>query len=133
MSLILTTVAAVAGLALYAKTQSALCLMFGLENLVDFASSAIVLWRFYCPGELTKAREEFLMKREERASIGISFILLVLGIFVISAALDDLVGGAETQSDLKIVKVGRKRRCPAHVVAPEILTYFFRFIRSSHL
>ena len=77
--------------------------MFGLENCVDFLSSVIVLWRFYCPGEVTKEREAFLQKREERASIGISFILTLLGIFVIGAAIDGLRGGPETEQDLKVV------------------------------
>jgi peptidoglycan/LPS O-acetylase OafA/YrhL len=66
-------------------------------------SSVIVLWRFYVPGKMTKEREEELMKREERASMGISFILVLLGIGVMAAALDDLGGGPESPKDLKVV------------------------------
>jgi divalent metal cation (Fe/Co/Zn/Cd) transporter len=76
-----------------------------LENCVDFLSSVVVLWRFYCPGEMTKEREEFLQKREKRASMAISFVLMLLGIAVISAAADDMAGGKETNSDLNIVMV----------------------------
>ncbi len=62
-----------------------------------------MLWRFYCPGEVTKAREELLQKREKRASMAISFILMLLGVGVIAAAGDDLAKGAETERNLQIV------------------------------
>jgi divalent metal cation (Fe/Co/Zn/Cd) transporter len=72
---------------------------------VDFLSSVVVLWRFYCPGEITKAREEHLQKREERASMAISFILMLLGISVIAAAADDMANGEESIQDLDNVMV----------------------------
>lgn len=65
----------------------------------------MVLWRFYCPGEVTKAREELLQKREKRASMAISFILILLGIGVMAAAAEDLSGGAEPKDELDIVLV----------------------------
>ena len=86
-------------------TGSALCLVFGLENCVDFLSSVVVLWRFYCPGQVTKEREALLQKRETRASIAISFILMLLGIAVTASAGNDLANGAETEKNLKIVMV----------------------------
>lgn len=76
-----------------------------MENCVDFLSSVVVLWRFYCPGELTKERVELLQKREKRASMAISFILMLLGVGVIAAAADDLAHGAETENDLNTVMV----------------------------
>lgn len=52
---------------------------------------------------MTKEREELLQKREKRASMAISFILMLLGVAVVSAAADDIAKGAETENDLKIV------------------------------
>lgn len=46
-----------------------------------------------------------LHKRETRASVAISFILILLGIAVITSAADDLVKGAETEQNLRIVMV----------------------------
>jgi hypothetical protein len=54
---------------------------------------------------MTKEREDLLHKREKRASMGISFILMLLGIGVVAAAADDLAGGPETPYDLEIVLV----------------------------
>lgn len=105
ISVVLTAGAAFAGIVFFTVTGSALCLVFGLENCVDFLSSVVVLWRFYCPGEITKAREEFLQKREKRASMAISFILVLLGVGVMAAAADDLSGGAEPNDELNVVLV----------------------------
>jgi hypothetical protein len=52
---------------------------------------------------MTKEREELLQKRETRASMAISFILMLLGVGVIATAADDLAGGAETAYDLEVV------------------------------
>jgi divalent metal cation (Fe/Co/Zn/Cd) transporter len=103
VSVLLTFIAAFTGLTFYIASGSALCLVFGLENCVDFLSSVVVLWRFYCPGKVTAEQEELLKKREKRASIAISFILIALGISVISAAVDDLVTGAENEYELQLV------------------------------
>lgn len=77
--------------------------MFGLENCVDLFSSVVVLWRFFIPGELTKELEDHLQKREERASMAISFILVLLGIFVMGGAFDALVSGSEDETDMSLV------------------------------
>ena len=82
-----------------------MCLVFGLENVVDFLSSVVVFWRFYCPGNMSKEVEEHLHKREKRASIAISFILTLLGLGVITTAIDDIKKGPETNEELKIVYV----------------------------
>jgi len=103
ISVLLTLLAAIGGLVFYVETGSALCLVFGLENCVDFMSSVVVLWRFYCPGELTEERNKQLLHREKRASMAISFILILLGLGVIVAAADDLSNGAESARDLRIV------------------------------
>lgn len=52
---------------------------------------------------MTKEREELLRKREKRASMAISVILVLLGISVVSSAADDLAGGAEDSTNLTIV------------------------------
>lgn len=105
ISVIVEAGAAFAGLLYFSLTGSALCLVFGLENCVDFLSSVVVLWRFYCPGQVTKEREAILHKREARASMAISFILMLLGIAVVASAGDDLAKGAESEQNLKIVMV----------------------------
>jgi divalent metal cation (Fe/Co/Zn/Cd) transporter len=103
VSLLFTTVAAVAGIAYYMVAGSALCLVFGLENCVDFLSSVVVLWRFFSPGKLTAEREEKLQNRELRASTAISFILMLLGLIVITTSSYDLKNGAENQYELTLV------------------------------
>eukprot|EP00975_Prorocentrum_lima_P007824 1677219-Prorocentrum_lima.AAC.1 len=44
VSLVLTIIAAIGGIVGYFKADSTLILAFGLENVVDFISSAVVLW-----------------------------------------------------------------------------------------
>jgi divalent metal cation (Fe/Co/Zn/Cd) transporter len=80
-------------------------LVYGLQNCVDFLSSVVVLWRFYCPGEMTKEREELLQKRETRASMAISFVFILLGFAVIGAAATELVRGEEANKDMTSVMV----------------------------
>ena len=75
-------------------------LLYGLENFVDFISSAVVLWRFYAPGELTKEREAILNQRGDRAAVAISFLILILGCLVIPAAVADLHGGTPSEEDV---------------------------------
>lgn len=84
-------------------TGSSLILCYGLENLVDFLSSMVVMWRFYCPGGHGKdpTREALLMKREKRASMAISFILVLLGLAVLIAALEDFTHGEESLDNLR--------------------------------
>lgn len=91
---------------LYAQSNgSVLCLVFGLENVVDLLSDFVVVWRFYSPGRLTREHEELLQRRELRASVAISFILVLLGLSVIATSLDDFVSGPETDQELKAVIV----------------------------
>lgn len=86
ISIIVTLVSAIVGITDYKSTKSSLMLCYGLENCVDFVSSAVVLWRFHNPddsGEIT------LRMREKRASVAISFILFVLGFGITVAAMHD--------------------------------------------
>jgi len=101
-SVFVTVAAAVTGILLFLKTGSALLLCYGLENCVDFLSSVVVLWRFYCPHS-TPEIEAKLRHREKRASIAISFILFLLGTGIMATAIDDFVNGAETPDELRIV------------------------------
>lgn len=103
VSVFCTFIAAFIGIGFYVTAGSALCLVFGLENVVDFLSSVVVLWRFFTPRKITPEREELLRKRELRSSTLISFILILLGIGVISSASYDLVNGAENDYDLQLV------------------------------
>lgn len=91
VSLIVTTIAAIVGIVGYVKTESTLILAYGLENLVDFLSSAVVLWRFYCPRGVDEEKLAKLQKREERASVAISMIIGILGIFVTAIGVLDLL------------------------------------------
>ena len=79
-------------------------LVFGLENLVDFLSSVVVLWRFWASGKMTKEREKTLKRRELRASMAISFIMIILGIGIIATSSHDIAVGKDGNShDLDIV------------------------------
>lgn len=89
VSLICTIIAAIGGIVGFKKTESTLILTFGLENLVDFMSSVVVLWRFYCPHGFDEVKIAKLQKREERASLAISIIIGILGIFILSVAIYD--------------------------------------------
>jgi len=100
ISLVVTVFAAVGGIIGYMSSGSSLVLVYGLENMVDFLSSAVVLWRFYCPSGADEETEKLLARREKRASIAISFILGLLGIFVIGAAAVDFAEGQEESASL---------------------------------
>jgi divalent metal cation (Fe/Co/Zn/Cd) transporter len=79
------------------KTDSTLILAFGLENVVDFTSSAIVLWRFYCPHGCDEAKMAKLKKREERASVAISMVIGILGLFIFCVAIFDFLQNDDEQ------------------------------------
>lgn len=84
----------------YYKLDSSLILVYGLENMVDFLSSAIVLWRFFLPASSDAAEEARLLSREKRASIGISFVLAVLGLGTIFTSSEDFAAGKEELENL---------------------------------
>jgi len=77
--------------------------VYGLENAVDFLSSVVVLWRFFAPASVSPELERKLHRREKRASMAISFILVMLGIGIIGAAAADIARGQEDPDDLKKV------------------------------
>jgi len=87
-SIIITAAAAISGVAAYITSKSSLMLCFGLENCLDLFSSAVVLWRFYKPGD-SEERISLLKKREKRASVAITVIILLLGFMVTIMALVD--------------------------------------------
>lgn len=58
-----------------------------------------MLWRFYAPYQLDEALEAKLKGREVRASVAISFILILLGIQVIVAASSDMAKGQQDETD----------------------------------
>lgn len=105
ISTLLTLIFCVLGILYYTSTRSSLCLVFGLENMVDFMSSVVVLWRFWASGTLTKEREKILKRRELRASMAISLILILLGMGVIATSSYDINKGAETDSQMETVLV----------------------------
>ena len=61
------------------------------------------MWRFYLPHK-DPDREALLMKREKRASVAISFILALLGLAVLIAALEDFAH-QETKANLRIISI----------------------------
>lgn len=91
VSLVCTLIAAIGGVVGFSKTESTLILAFGLENFVDFVSSVVVLWRFYCPHGADEAYLAKLQKREERASLAISIVIGLLGLFVFSIGIVDIM------------------------------------------
>jgi hypothetical protein len=67
-------------------------------------SSIVVLWRFYAPGHITKEREKILKRRELRASMAISLILILLGFGVIATSSYDIaMGPATNQIEMNVV------------------------------
>lgn len=78
--------------------DSTLALVYGLENFVDFLSSAVVLWRFFARGKVNDEVEKKLKRRERRAELAISLVLLVLGMAITVTALNDLCAG-QTKED----------------------------------
>lgn len=62
---------------------------------MDLVSDLVVVWRFYCPADLNADVEELLKKREKRASVAISMVLVLLGVDIISTAIHDLRKGEE--------------------------------------
>jgi len=105
ISLIITKVFAITGIFFYSTSGSTMCLTFGLENLVDFLSSLVVLWRFWASGEMNKEREKKLQRRELRASMAISLILMLLGMGVIGTSSYDISSGPGLGHDLDIILI----------------------------
>lgn len=68
LSCIITAFASIIGFATFAAAHSPAMLGFGMENLVDLASSAVVVWRFYVAGEgeVTPELTAKLDSREKR-------------------------------------------------------------------
>lgn len=103
ISLIITLIAGIGGIAAYYKLNSSLILVYGLENMVDFISSAIVLWRFYLPASSDPAEEARLLSREKRASVGISIVFVMLGFGTILTASEDFEAGEEQLENLDVL------------------------------
>ncbi len=99
ISLLITFSAAIGGIVASIQLNSSLMLVYGLENVVDFISSAIVLWRFFLPAA-TPLQEARLKAREKRASIGISMVLALLGGGTIITASEDFASGPEVLSNV---------------------------------
>lgn len=100
-------VATVTGIVVSVLTGSSLMLSYGLENAVDLVSDLVVLWRFYCPGDVDDATQRKLERREERAGVAISFSLLISGCLTVAGAATDfnrggLEGVGESQVTLLI-------------------------------
>lgn len=77
-----------------------MCLAYGIENLGDCLSSAVVLWRFFAPTTLNDAMERKLQRREQRADVTISAILVGLGLGVVIPAMVDAGQGAENVQEM---------------------------------
>ena len=102
VSLVLTVIAAVCGIAVAAAADSAALLAFGLENLVDSFSSVLVLWRFWGGGVGKVASELELETREKRASVGIAFSFLILA-FVVGGVAAAHLSSNEQPDQLKLL------------------------------
>jgi len=103
ISLALTLLAAVGGIVAYKILDDSLLFVYGLENCVDFISSAIVVWRFNKPEKGDhEARKALLEAREKRAEIGISMILAMLGFGSIIVSSEDFSKGYEEEDDAQL-------------------------------
>jgi divalent metal cation (Fe/Co/Zn/Cd) transporter len=105
ISLIITVIAAVGGLIGANRMDNSLLLVYGLENCVDFFSSAIVLWRFYLPSSSDAADEARLLGREKRASIAISMVLAILGFGTILTSTEDFISGEGRIEDADVLNM----------------------------
>uniref|UniRef100_A0A7S2LRC3 Cation efflux protein transmembrane domain-containing protein n=1 Tax=Leptocylindrus danicus TaxID=163516 RepID=A0A7S2LRC3_9STRA len=94
-SCVVTLVAAIAGVIAYMNTSSTSLLSFGLENFIDLISSVIVLWRFFTPHPdgVNEDLPKHLLKREKRASVGISFVMIILAWALFIASIDHFERG----------------------------------------
>lgn len=99
ISLVVTIIAAIVGVVGSVSLQSPLLLVYGLENFIDFFSSAIVVWRFYTPSsqlnEQDADRDARLEAREKRASVAITVVIATLGFSAILSSVNNLVDGDE--------------------------------------
>jgi hypothetical protein len=77
--------------------------VYGLENLVDFVSSCVVLWRFFAPTSVDAILEQKLNQREERASIAISFLMVALGLCIIMTSVSDFSRGQEESDNVNAI------------------------------
>lgn len=117
VSIVITLIAAIIGIVGYFKLGDSLILIYGLENIVDFFSSAIVLWRFNlpppqpttttannnnnCQMDTTDEQQQndALARREKRASIGVSIVLAILGFSGIITSIQELGKGAKEDEE----------------------------------
>jgi len=103
ISLALTLLAAIGGIVAYQVLDDSLLFVYGLENCVDFISSAIVVWRFNKPEKGDhEARKALLEAREKRAEIGISIILAILGFGSIIVSSEDFSKGFEEEDETQL-------------------------------
>lgn len=97
--MVITIIAAIVGIVGSLRLESPLLLVYGLENIIDFFSSAIVVWRFYTPSselnEQDSDRDARLEAREKRASVAITLVITMLGISAILSSVNNLVDGDE--------------------------------------
>jgi hypothetical protein len=110
VSIVITLIAAIVGIIGYTTLDDSLILIYGLENVVDFFSSAIVLWRFNDHSSSSSSsssntmsvggdeeqqtiHNDILLKREKRASIGVSIVLAILGFGGTITSIEDLIKG----------------------------------------
>mmetsp|Transcript_5203 Transcript_5203/g.7674 ORF Transcript_5203/g.7674 Transcript_5203/m.7674 type:complete len:258 (+) Transcript_5203:50-823(+) len=98
-----TLTATVTGIVVFVLTGSSLMLSYGLENAVDLVSDLVVVWRFYCPGELDEATHRKLESREERAGVAIAFSLAISGFLTLAGAASDYKrGGLEAVGESQV-------------------------------
>lgn len=97
VSVALSLIACLGGIAVAVLTSSSSALGFALENGVDGFSSTLVMWRFWGGGHTVP--EAKLAEREKRASVGIAIAFVVLAILVSSTAAANLAASKEVASE----------------------------------
>lgn len=106
VSVAATLTAVALGLLASRISGSPAMLGFALENVVDSASSAVCLWRWWGGGSLLLPEDE-LVGRERRAGAAIAIAFVVLGIVVAFNAAQHLVSGEEVEHRDLLSAVGR--------------------------
>jgi len=98
VAFIITITSAIVGIAIGIINRSSAFLAFGCDAFVDIFAGSFIVWRF--SGRTSTAEQvNIIEKRENRASIGIAFALVLIAIIASFQAISHLVDENPPQND----------------------------------
>jgi len=121
LSVVITVLATLVGIAVATRSGSSAILGFALENFVDTFSSLLLVWRFWGGG--TSVSEYILELREKRASVGIAFAFCVLAFVVGGMALSHLAAHHETEDSASLLLLA----------APSVVVFLVLGVLKAHI